>query len=96
MAKANSDLKVLNSKSDERPDMPVPGFPELLRHGKCDGDGCDECDFGWSRTTDWEEASKAYMKGFDPNDLPAWMAVTEVASITRKSDDFAKATCREI
>lgn len=53
-----------------RADIPIPDFPEILSCGKCGGHGCEECDLGWSRATNWEEASKAYMAAFDPNNLP--------------------------
>lgn len=56
-----------------RADIPIPDFPEILSCGKCGGHGCEECDLGWSRATNWEEASKAYMAAFDPNNLPPWM-----------------------
>ncbi len=54
-------------------DTPVPDVPGLLNCGKCGGHGCEECDLGWSRATNWEEVSKAYFDAFDPNDLPLWM-----------------------
>lgn len=50
----------------------VPG--ELKHHEKCRGRGCGECDFGWSRETDWEAVSKGYEKGWNPDHLLSWLA----------------------
>jgi DNA N-6-adenine-methyltransferase (Dam) len=56
-------------------DTPVLDVPGLLHCGKCGGHGCEECDLGWSRATNWAVVAKAYEAAFDPNNLPPWMEV---------------------
>lgn len=58
-------------ENDEAGICEVPG---LIHCDKCQGRGCSECDFGWSRETNWEAVSKWYKKGWNPDHLLSWLA----------------------
>ncbi len=46
---------------------------EILKHcDKCNGRGCDKCDFGWSRDTNWDELVRLSEISFGSTNLPPW------------------------
>jgi hypothetical protein len=69
-----NQVAVLKGETNDLVDIPTVDIPELKHHGKCQGHGCSECDFGWSRETNWNAVSERYQEGWNPSDLPSWFA----------------------